>query len=220
MPAAVLLDLDRTLVDVQSSTDYAAALADVERLIGGWDDPPTPPTGWDVPTRRAMGVLVALSGDPRWQQVSDVIEAHERAAVSSSTAMPGLAAALQRTAGMPRAVVTLMGPGAAAAALAAHGVDVAVVVGRRSDLAVKPAPDQVLVACRALDVDPVDAVMVGDSSWDAGAAVAAGCGFVGVTLGGRSEFGDLVVTAPTVDVAVERAITAGPASGRAHAGGR
>lgn len=211
MTRAVLFDLDRTLVDVQSTTDYGAALRDVEALIGGWKDPPTPPTGWDGPTRRAMGVLVALAGDARWQAVSDLVEAHEVAAVARSTAMPGLAEALAATADVPRAVVTLMGPTAARAALHAHGVAIDVVVGRRWDLAVKPAPDQLVVACRALHVAPGATVMVGDSTWDAEAASSAGCRFVGVPFGNDDEFDPTIPVAPTVADAVAGALAlAGP----------
>ncbi len=189
----ILFDLDRTLVDVQTYTDYGAALADVESLIGGWDDPPTPPTGWDGPTRRAMGVLVALTGDGRWQQVSDVIEAHERRAVKQSVMMPGVLEALTATANNPRAVVTLLPPGTARVVLRHHGLDahldLDLLVGRRADLAAKPAPHQLLEGCRLLGVEPAEAVMIGDSTWDAVAAEAVGCGFVGVTNGSASEFG-------------------------------
>ena len=201
MTMAVLFDLDRTLVDVQSTTDYGAALRDVEALLGRWEDPPVPPTGWDGPTRRAMGVLVGLAGDARWQAVSDLVEAHELAAATRSTAMPGLAEALATTAGVPRAVVTLMGPAAARAALQHHDIPIDVVVGRRPDLAVKPAPDQLLAACQALQVAPGDAAMVGDSTWDARAATAAGCRFVGVPFT-DDEFPPTVTTAPTVADAV------------------
>lgn len=183
---AVLFDLDRTLVDVQSYTDYAAALADVESMIGSWEDRPTPPTGWDGPTRRCMGVLVALSGDPRWQSVSDVIERHELAAIGRSTAMPGLD--LVKSLELPMGVVTLLPPGAARATLAHHGIAIDTLVGRRPDLAPKPAADQLLAACAELGVAPGEAVMVGDSTWDLAAAAAAGCGFVGLTNGGPSEF--------------------------------
>lgn len=104
--SAILFDLDRTLVDVQSFTDYAAALDEVDELIGTWEDTPTPPTGWDGPTRTAMGVLVALGGDPRWQNISETIERHENVAVPASIPMPGLEDALRRVADLPQGVVT------------------------------------------------------------------------------------------------------------------
>ena len=197
MPA-VLFDLDRTLVDVQSFTDYAAALTDVESLIAEWEDPPTPPTGWDGPTLRAMGVLVALSGDPRWQEVSDAIEAHELAAVERSVAMAGVGEALHVVDGYPVAVVTLLPAGAAQAALRRHGISLEPIVARRADLRPKPAPDQLLEACRLLGVSPAEATMVGDSTWDEAAARTAGITFVGVTNGGPSEFPAGVPTIKTL----------------------
>jgi phosphoglycolate phosphatase len=195
--STILFDLDRTLVDVQSFTDYSVALADVEALIGAWDDPPTPPTGWDGPTRRAMGILVALGGDPRWTSVSEVIERHELSAVPRSTAMPGLADALALVEEVSKGVVTLLPDRAAHAALDRHGVEIPVVVGRRSDLAVKPAPDQLFAACHLLDADPGATTMIGDSTWDFEAARAAGCHFVGVTNGGPNEFPSEVAVANT-----------------------
>lgn len=199
---AVLFDLDRTLVDVQSHTDYPASLAEVESLIGEWDDPPTPPTGWNGPTRRAMGILVALAGDPRWESVSEIIERHERGAVDRSVAMPGLESALESTRHRARGVVTLLPTSVANEVLALHGVDIPVVVGRRPVLAVKPSPDQLLAACISLGVEPAEAVMIGDSTWDAETARTAGCRFVGVTNGSVSEFADEVAVAETLDRAV------------------
>ncbi len=184
----ILFDLDRTLVDVQSYTDYEAALRDVERLVSSWPDPPTPETGWDGPTRQAMGILVGLSGDPRWEEISDLIERHELAAVARSVRMPAVVEALAAVERHPKAVVTLLPDGAARAALDRHRIGIDVVVPRRADLRPKPAPDQILEACRILGVAADRTVMVGDSSWDHAAARAAGVGFVGVTNGRPSEF--------------------------------
>jgi beta-phosphoglucomutase-like phosphatase (HAD superfamily) len=51
----------------------------------------------------------------------------------------------------------------------------------------KPAPDLLLAACERLDVDPQDAVIVGDSPWDAEAARRVGMRCIAVRCGG---FGD------------------------------
>lgn len=205
---AILFDLDRTLVDVQTFTDYGAALAEVEDLLGRGDDPPTPPTGWDGPTRKSMGILVALAGDPRWEEVSNVIARHELAAVDASRPMPGVVRALELVAKRPVAVVTLLPDEAARLVLARHQLVLPVVVGRRPDLAVKPAPDQLQAACSMLGVATGAAVMVGDSTWDAEAARRAGCGFIGVTNGAEDEFPPEVRAAPTVDAAVDLALGA------------
>ena len=187
---ALLLDLDRTLVDVQTFTDYESAVDDVQRALGPVDLIGVPETEWRSATRTAMAMLVALSGDAdRWQLASDLIERHERHAVTGATAMPGLDAFLNATQHRARSIVTLMGPGAMDMVCERFRIDVATRVGRSADLAPKPAPDQVARACLLLGIDPGDAVMLGDSTWDAGAAAAAGAGFIGITNGRPSEFG-------------------------------
>ena len=65
---ALLLDLDRTLVDLQSFTNYSAALADVQDLVGEWSDVDVPTTDWDRATMSCMSVLHAFFGDARWRQ--------------------------------------------------------------------------------------------------------------------------------------------------------
>ena len=135
---ALLFDLDRTLVDLQTYTDYGAALADVEALVGAWDDAPTPATDWDTPTQMCMSILVALSGDPRWTEVSDLISAHELRAIPLSHPMPRLQEAMSLSKHLPRAVVTLLSEEPARSALRRHGVDIPVLVPRRADLRNRP----------------------------------------------------------------------------------
>jgi len=196
----LLLDLDRTLVDVQSFTDYERALADLRERFGELPGAATPETYWRPATVRAMAVLVALIGDARWQEASDLIESHEMAAVVSSTAMAGLGSFLEATRNMPKAVVTLMGPSAARATLDRHGIGADGLVGRRADLRPKPAADQLLAGALLLDVEPAACVMVGDSTWDRDAARAAGMRFVGV---GRADFEDDTLVADDLGGVVE-----------------
>ena len=208
--SALLFDLDRTLVDVQSFTDYAAARADAEAVVGH-DRALTavPTTDWSSDTEAAMALLVTYAGDPRWEALSAAIAVHELAAVVHSTPMPTLAAAWQLSASVPRAVVTLVPEHVARAALSAHGIDASadalVVVGRRAGQRPKPAPDGLHAACDALGVDPSSAVMIGDSSWDLAAARAAGTGFVGVPFhpGGLP---DGTPTAADLEAAVRRTL--------------
>jgi phosphoglycolate phosphatase-like HAD superfamily hydrolase len=192
----LLLDLDRTLVDLQTFTDYEAALTDLEKRFGNLPGADVPATYWRPATLRAMEVLTALSGDDRWQQASDIIERHELAAVRESVAMPGLGVFLDAIADVPVAVVTLCGAEAARRALERHGIDIPLVIGRRLDLRPKPAPDQILAGATALDMAPNDLTMIGDSSWDRDAALAAGAGFVGV---GSKDFGPETPVAATLD---------------------
>lgn len=181
---ALLLDLDRTLVDLQSFTDYAAALADVEALMGTWSGADVPETDWDRPTMACMSVLHSLLGDPRWDEMSAAIAVHERAAIPYSVIMPTVAEASQVLREVPVAIVTLLAPELVPEVLAFHGIHVGseidVVVGRDRGTRPKPEADGLLAACAALGVQPREAVMIGDSSWDAEAAERAGVPFIGV----------------------------------------
>ncbi|MCY3540239.1 MAG: HAD hydrolase-like protein [bacterium] len=204
---ALLFDLDRTLVDLQTYTDYGAALTEVQALVEVGEDADTPATDWDTPTRRCMSILVALSGTDRWQEVSDLIAVHELRAIPQSHPMPRLEEAMAISDHLPRAVVTLLAEEPARAALRHHGVSIPVVVPRRADLRPKPAPDQVLEACRLLEIGTSETVMIGDSSWDAEAAAHAGCRFVGVaaTKAGIDRFGKEIATASNLVEAIRMA---------------
>lgn len=199
---ALLLDLDRTLVDLQSFTDYAAALRDIQALTGEWASADVPDTDWDQPTMACMSVLHSLLGDPRWQDVSDAIAVHERAAIPSSTTMPTLGESAHLLRQMPTAVVTLLAPELVADVLGAHGIgvgpgrEITAVVGRASDVRPKPEADGLLAACATLGVQPDEVVMIGDSSWDAEAAHRAGVRFIGVpsSPGGLAEAAETEAT--------------------------
>ena len=183
MSRALLFDLDRTLVDLQSFTDYGAAREDAARMAGDLADGAVPATDWSPDTQAVMALLVACSGDPRWDRVSEAIAVHEMAAVPRSTPMPRLAEAWALADGLPRAVVTLLPASVAREALLRHGLstdDGLSLMGRRGDQRPKPAPDGLLAACAALGVPSSDAVMIGDSTWDLEAARAAGIPFIGV----------------------------------------
>ena len=182
---ALLFDFDQTLVDLQSVTDYSAARRDAEAVAGDLAPPAVPGTDWTPDTLATMALLVACAGDERWAAVSAAIEVHELAAITGSTAMPGLAEAWAGTMGVPRAVVTLLTENVTRRVLAHHGItdaDTLPVIGRHAGRQPKPAPDGLLEACERLGVSPDDAVMIGDSTWDLEAARAAGCRFVGVPV--------------------------------------
>lgn len=206
---ALLLDLDRTLVDLQSFTDYAAALVDVSALLDSWPDASVPATDWDGPTMACMSVLNALSGDERWPEVSRAIARHERAAIPSSVIMPTVAEACARLEEVPVAVVTLLAPELVPEVLGQHGIrlgrEVDAVIGRSSEMPPKPAPDGLWSACRILDVNPADAVMIGDSSWDAEAARRAGVSFIGVPSSAAALEG-VELQESTFEAAVRRAL--------------
>jgi HAD superfamily hydrolase (TIGR01509 family) len=183
-PRVVLLDLDKTLVNVEDHVDYCAALEDARAAVGAAERVEVPETHWSRCALEAMRLLVALAGDEaRWQLASEVIEAHELAGAPASEPMPGLEAFLAALGDRPVAVVTLLGPRATRAILDRFGIRAEHVVARDPRLRIKPHPDQVEEALRLLVAQPGEAVMVGDSEWDEAAARAAGVPFLGLTLG-------------------------------------
>lgn len=208
---ALLLDLDRTLVDLQSFTDYTAALRDVRALTGEWAPADVPATDWDQPTMACMSVLHSLLGDPRWQDVSDAIAVHEDAAIRQSTAMPTLAESTILLRALPTAVVTLVAPSVVPGVLRQHGLgigesgEITMVVGRSREVRPKPEADGLLLACSSLGVQPEGAVMIGDSTWDAEAASRAGVRFIGVPTAPGALPPDSA-TAPTLIEAITLAL--------------
>jgi len=184
----LLLDLDRTLVDVEPFVDYCAALAEL-RLIVPDAGAGSVDRAWGSCTRAAMAILAARSSDPVWPAASAAVEAYELVGIERSRPMPGLAAFVARIDPTRTAIVTLLTDRGARRALELHGVPPpAVVVGRRAGFRPKPAPDPLLAALDGLGAEASAAVMVGDSEVDEAAARAAGIRFVGIT-NGRSEHG-------------------------------
>ena len=184
----LLLDLDRTLIDLQSFTDYQAALDDAQVIAGDQARAQVPQTDWDSPTQACMTMLNALAGDPRWAQVSAVIEGHERKAIPRATIMPTVVDALPTLRRRQVCVVTLLPAPVSTEVLIACGIDVGPglaidhVIGRDSRMRPKPHPDGLLAACELLQATPHEAVMIGDSTWDRDAAKAAGIEFIGVPV--------------------------------------
>ena len=74
----VLLDLDRTLVDLQTFTDYDAAWTEVRALVDPVLAEGGPATTWTSATRACMGVIASLRDEALWHQVSAVIASYER----------------------------------------------------------------------------------------------------------------------------------------------
>lgn len=184
----LLLDLDRTLADLQSHTDYAQALVDARRVAGNVEPGKVPDTDWDRPTQACMSLLNALAGSPRWPAASAAIARHERAAIPMATVMPTVNDTLPLLRKHLVAVVTLLPADVSIEVLIACGIDVGpeapinLVVGRDPSMRPKPHPDGLHAACQRLGRSPTEAVMIGDSTWDRDAAAAAGVAFIGVPL--------------------------------------
>lgn len=198
-PAAVIFDLDGTLVDT------------VPARIAGWTEvlaehgiPVAPgqlgPTiGMDG--RALARRLAAASG--RTLTDDEAEEVDRRAGERFDThnreprALPGARAALGRldAAGVTWAIATSSRPEQVAASVGALRLPKPprVVDGSRVVHA-KPAPDLLLLAASELGVAPADAWYVGDSTWDMRAAVAAGMTPIGVLAGAAVSAEDLDAT--------------------------
>ena len=182
-----MLDLDRTLVDVEGYVDYCGALEELSAL-GLLKGAETPETYWGRCTKRVMDALVALTGTPEWRAANEVVERYEVAGAVKSAPMPCLGEFLRWAAPYRKAVVTLLGPRGTQVVLSKHGIVVDAVVAREEGLRPKPYPDPVLKALRLLGAGPAEAVMIGDSEWDEASAASAGVRFIGIT-NGRAQHG-------------------------------
>jgi phosphoglycolate phosphatase len=207
----LLLDLDRTLVDLQTHTDYARALIDASGLAGEVEQRSVPDTDWDRPTQACMSLLNSLAGSPQWSTVSAAVARHERAAIPMATAMPTVLDTLPILREHRTAVVTLLPADVSIEVLTACGIDVGpgaaidLVVGRDPSMRPKPHADGLHAACLLLGRPISEAVMIGDSTWDRDAAAAAGAGFIGVPLT-AGLLGPGVAEAATFAEAVSRAL--------------
>ena len=187
-PAAVILDLDGTLVD----TVPARIDAWLEAL-GGAGIPATRAAvgrriGMDG--RRLAAELADLAGvavdGPRVSQIDQ--QAGEAFARLNREPRPlpsarELLNELERM-HIPRAIATSSRREQVAASVAALGLDgpLAIVDGATVENA-KPAPDLLLAAARALRVDAQDCWAVGDSTWDIQAAKSAHMASIAVAAG-------------------------------------
>ena len=180
MDGALLLDLDRTLVDLQSYTDYDQAWQAVQPFVPSDLTLNVPETGWSSATRACMGVLAALPESELWWKISGIIAEFETAAIAQSVLMPGARAFAYSLRTSARAVVTLLPEDVARDVLVQHDLDIPIVIGRDPRIRPKPSGDGLRRALELLDKPADDAVMIGDSTWDAAAAADAGVTFIGV----------------------------------------
>lgn len=176
----MLLDLDRTLVDLQSYTDYDQAWQAVQPYVPSDLTLNVPETGWSSATRACMGVLAALPESDLWWKISGIIAEFETAAIAQSVLMPGAHAFAYSLRTSARAVVTLLPEDVARDVLVQHDLDIPIVIGRDPRIRPKPSGDGLRRALELLDKPADDAVMIGDSTWDAAAAADAGVTFIGV----------------------------------------
>lgn len=185
--SAVLLDFDGPCTRLFAGTDRSANLGRVAAALA--------PLGLALPAEvRASGDLVEALAWARARPepgvaaaTDDVVAAIEVEHARAAEPGPGLTAFLRRcraaglrvavvTNNAPRAVHALAGRVAELRDLPVHGRTLAVL----DEL--KPAPRLLLDALDELGVAPADAVMVGDTTTDVEAALAAGCRVIGLAL--------------------------------------
>jgi phosphoglycolate phosphatase len=172
---AVLIDLDGTLVDTLPEMTAAAnaMLADAGRA------PVTSRAVAEAVGEGAATLVARLIGDDEAARWLPTYLDHYRAvngtmAVLYPNAREGLDA--MRDVGLKVACVTNKPRELIAPLFAALGIAdrFDLLIGAGDTERKKPHPDALLLACKRFDVEPVDAVMIGDSKNDALAAQAAG----------------------------------------------
>jgi HAD superfamily hydrolase (TIGR01509 family) len=190
--AGVVFDLDGTLIDSEKAICAAASLAFGD--VGVAVDEAAVADHLGAPLAELFDVFD--SADVNNRPARDLRRAHFIARYiahydvhpnKDPPPLPGVVEALHalRALHVPLAVATTKPTSMALQHLRACGlVDVfGSINGTQPPLLPKPAPDVVLAACAGLGIDPRQAIMVGDTNRDVGAARAAGCYAVVVAYG-------------------------------------
>ncbi len=189
LPAAVLIDVDGTLVDTNylhavtwwqafGDAGHTVEMAEIHRAIG---------MGSDHLLDHLLGENRDRSGD---EGLSDAHTRYYRGYWERLASLPG-AADLLRTCHVSGLRVVLSSsakPDEMAVLRRAIGADDAIdeVVSSGDVESTKPAPDLVEVALRKAGVRAGQALFIGDSVWDVHAAARAGVPCLALTCGGTS----------------------------------
>lgn len=188
---AVLFDIDGTLLD----SNDAHAHAWLDALRGH---------GVNLPFDRLRSAI-GMGGDKLLRTVANIDPSSElgrsimegRAAIFKShyladvAPLPGARALVDRirARGLLCAVVTSATKEEAYSLMVAAGVaDMIPTIVTADDAdQTKPDPDSVTAALEKLEVQPEEAIMIGDTPYDVAASRRAGVGMIGVRSGGRSD---------------------------------
>lgn len=182
-PAAVIFDLDGTLVDTVPARIAAWEAAFAEEGVTVTSERLGPMIGMDGVrlAREILGNGGALPEDVDGR-AGELFDVHNR----DPRPLPGASAALSRldAAGVRWAVATSSRRDQVSASIAALGLArEPIVVDGSSVSHAKPAPDLLLLAAERLGVEPAACWYVGDSTWDMRAAAAASMRPVAVLAG-------------------------------------
>ena len=189
---AVLLDLDGTLLD--TAPEIAASAADMLAELGlepVADRKVRDFIGKGIPSLVRRTLEASLGRVPDERRIGSGIESfffhYEKRNGQLAIAYPGVREGLTtlHSMGFKLACVTNKTARFTLPLLKATGLEAffPAIVSGDTVARKKPAPDPVLAACAQLGVAPAEAVMVGDSTNDALAARAAGCGILLVPYG-------------------------------------
>jgi HAD superfamily hydrolase (TIGR01509 family) len=199
-----LFDFDNTLVALEPEVDWAASRLELERYLrqAGVGEAifREVPKGnlplYEKLRRRLMehagedaaggadGALRGVSSATLLAGVSELIEAYELRGAERAQPLSGAISLLHavRARSRPIAIVSSNSSRTVGRWLERHGLNAMVdcIVGRDSLLPLKPAPDMLVRALTLTSAAVAEAVFVGDSAADAGAAQAAGVAFYGI----------------------------------------
>jgi HAD superfamily hydrolase (TIGR01509 family) len=188
LPAAILFDLDGTLIDTVETRIAAWLEALAEAGFPTTRERLAPLIGLDG--RRLAREIAALAGTPIDDGRAEAIdrrsgEIYERRN-QDPRPLPGVGevVAAIETRGLRWAIATSSRKSQVATSVAALRLDRAPTIVDASHVEhAKPEPDLLLLAAEQLGVEPARCWYIGDSTWDMVAAVAAGMLPIGVTAG-------------------------------------
>jgi HAD superfamily hydrolase (TIGR01509 family) len=195
-PAAIVFDLDGTLVDTVGDRIEAWAQTFAEHSIAATRRQLEPMIGMDG--RRLARDVAAATGRTLDDDEAEVLDRRAGELFGERNTdprpLPGAAELLGRleALGVTWAIATSSRAEQVMTSVRALGLDgeARIVDGSRVEHA-KPAPDLLLLAARELGTAPAATWYVGDSTWDMQAAVAAGMPGIGVLAGAAVDADEL-----------------------------
>ena len=189
-----LFDFDNTLARLEPVVDWAASRRELEPMLRSAGAPE--PLFQQFPKgnlvlyeayRAHLAAMVRSDGGQHASillEASAIIEKYELQGVDRAAPLPGAVDSLQAIsrAGSGVGIVTSNSSRTVRSWLEKNGGDksVQIIVGRDSLLPLKPAPDMILKARKAVGVAAARTTYVGDTPTDCAAAHAAGVSFCGI----------------------------------------